>query len=142
MSRIGRWDLPSVTMSGHMPMARSAQAAVSPEFIEGIERRKSPRADLLVRVNYTAVDALFSEFARNVNEGGIFIETETPQPIGTAVELEFKLPGMDEPLQVIGRVVRVDHEGTDGSGMGIEFENLDDHCRDMINDVIRKLRTK
>ena len=142
MSRIGRWDLPSVTMSGHMPMARSAQAAVSPEFIEGIERRKSPRADLLVRVDYTAVDALFSEFARNVNEGGIFIETETPQPIGTTVELEFKLPGMDEPLQVIGRVVRVDHEGPDGSGMGIEFENLDDDCRALINDLIRKLRTR
>ena len=104
-------------------------------------RRKSPRADLLVRVNYTAVDALFSEFARNVNEGGIFIETESPKPVGTAVELEFKLPGMDEPLEVVGRVVRVDHDGPDGSGMGIEFENLDGSCRDRINDVIRKLRT-
>ncbi len=142
MSRIGRWDLPSVTISGHVPMARSAHSAVSPEFIEGIERRQSTRADLLVRVNYTAVDALFSEFARNVNEGGIFIETETPQPIGTPVELEFKLPGMDQPIEVIGHVVRVDHDGPDGSGMGIEFENLDINCRDLINDIIRKLRTK
>ena len=123
-------------------MARSAQPAVSPELIEGIERRDSPRADLLVRVNYTAVDSLFSEFARNVNEGGIFIGSESPQPVGTAVELEFKLPGAEEPLEVIGRVVRVDHEGPDGSGMGIEFENLDHNCRDLINDVIRKLRTK
>ncbi len=142
MSGIGRWDLPSVTISGHVPMARSAQSAVATEFIEGIERRSSPRADLLVRVNYTAVDALFSEFARNVNEGGIFIETETPQPIGTTVELEFKLPGMEEPLEVIGRVVRLDRDGPDGSGMGIEFENLDANCRDLINDIIRKLRTK
>lgn len=132
----------SVTISGHVPMSKSAQSAVSLEFIEGIERRQSPRADLLVRVNYTAVDALFSEFARNVNEGGIFIETETPQPIGTPVELEFKLPGMDQPIEVLGRVVRVDHDGPDGSGMGIEFENLDINCRELINDIIRKLRTK
>jgi type IV pilus assembly protein PilZ len=124
-------------------MARSSQPADSPDIIEGNERRKSPRADLLVRVNYTAVDALFSDFARNVNEGGIFIESETPQPVGTSVELEFKLPGMDEPLEVIGRVMRVDHDdGPEGSGMGIEFESLDRNCREMINDVIRKLRTK
>ena len=113
-----------------------------PSRIEGIERRKTPRSDLLVRVNYTAVDSLFSELARNINEGGIFIESEAPQPVGTTVELEFKLPGTDEPLDVIGRVVRVDHEGPDGSGMGIEFENLDVDCRDLINDVIRNLRTR
>lgn len=142
MSGIGRWGLPSVPISGRVPMARSAHPAVSPELIEGIERRHSPRAGILVRVNYTAVDALFSEFARNVNEGGIFIESEAPQPVGTTVELEFKLPGMDGPLEVIGRVVRVDHDGPDGSGMGIEFENLDRNCRDLIDDVIRKLRTK
>jgi len=142
MSGVGRWDLPSVTIAGPEPMARSSQSAVASDFIEGIERRKSPRADLLVRVNYTAVDALFSEFARNINEGGVFVETESPQPVGTPVELEFKLPGMDEPLEVIGRVVRVDRDGPDGSGMGIEFENLDSDCRNLINDLIRKLRAK
>ena len=142
MSGIGRRGLPSVSISGSEPMARSTQPAVSPELIEGNERRKSPRAELLVRVDYTAVDSLFSDFARNVNEGGIFVETKTPQPVGTTVELEFKLPEMDEPLEVIGRVVRVDRDGPDGSGMGIEFENLDRGCRDLINDVIRKLRAK
>ena len=142
MSGIGRWGLPSVSISGSVPMARSTQPAVSPELIEGSERRKSPRSDLLVRVDYTAVDSLFSDFARNVNEGGIFVESQTPQPVGTTVELEFKLPGMDEPLEVVGRVVRVDRDGPEGSGMGIEFENLDRNCRDLINDVIRNLRTK
>jgi type IV pilus assembly protein PilZ len=142
MSGIGRWGLPSVSISGSMPMARSTQPAFSPELIEGAERRKSPRSEFLVRVDYTAVDSLFSDFARNVNEGGIFVESQTPQPVGTTVELEFKLPGMDEPLEVIGRVVRVDRDGPDGSGMGIEFENLDRGCRDLINDVIRNLRTK
>ena len=124
-------------------MARSnAQDAVSPHCIEGIERRSSPRTDLVVRVNYQTVDDLFSEFARNINEGGIFIETETPQPIGTSVQLEFKLPGADRPIEVIGRVVRAEQGEPSGvTGIGIEFENLDAELRQQINEIVRKLRS-
>jgi len=124
-------------------MARSSvQEAVSPHCIEGIERRSSPRTDLVVRVNYQTVDDLFSEFARNINEGGIFIETEAPQPIGTSVQLEFKLPGADRPIEVVGRVVREEQGGSSGArGIGIEFDNLDSEVRQQINEIIKKLRS-
>jgi type IV pilus assembly protein PilZ len=130
---------------GSIPMARpSLQEAVSPQYIDGIERRSSPRADFVVRVNYQTVDSLFSEFARNINDGGIFVETEAPQPIGTSIELEFKLPGEEEPIEVVGNVVRsidTDQVGPDDvAGMGIEFENLDSNVRDQINVIIQKLR--
>jgi type IV pilus assembly protein PilZ len=128
-------------------MARSQlQEAVSSDFIDGIERRISPRADFVVRVNYQTVDSLFSEFARNINDGGIFVETDAPQPIGTNVELEFKLPGADQPIEVVGNVVRsisTDQIGSDGvSGMAIEFENLDSDVRQQINEIIKKLRSE
>ena len=127
-------------------MARShLQESVSSCFIDGIERRASPRADIVVRVNYQNVDSLFSEFARNINDGGIFVETDTPQPIGTNVELEFKLPGADQPIKVVGNVVRsvsADQVESDGiAGMGIEFENLDSDVRQQINEIIQKLRS-
>ncbi len=122
------------------------QEAASSRFIDGIERRASPRADILIRVNYQNVDSLFSEFARNINEGGIFVETEIPQPLGTNVELEFKLPGADRPIEVIGNVVRSigpDQVGSDGVvGMAIEFENLSSDVRQQINEIIRKLRSE
>ncbi|MBW2493979.1 MAG: TIGR02266 family protein [Deltaproteobacteria bacterium] len=126
-------------------MARShLQEAVSSHFIDGIERRSSPRADIVVRVNYQTVDSLFSEFARNINDGGIFVETDTPQPVGTSVELEFKLPGADRPIEVIGNVVRsieTDQATPDlVAGMGIEFENLDSDVREQINKIIQRLR--
>jgi type IV pilus assembly protein PilZ len=128
-------------------MARQQlQEAVSSRFIDGIERRGSPRADFVVRVNYQTVDSLFSEFARNINDGGIFVETETPQPIGTNVELEFKLPGADQPIEVVGNVVRsisADQAGSDGViGMAIEFENLGSDVRQQINEIIKKLRSE
>jgi type IV pilus assembly protein PilZ len=122
------------------------QEAVSSRFIDGIERRASPRAEFVVRVNYQTVDSLFSEFARNINDGGIFVETDTPQPIGASVELEFKLPGADQPIEVIGNVVRsisIDQVESDGvAGMGIEFENLDSDVRQQINEIIQKLRSE
>jgi type IV pilus assembly protein PilZ len=95
----------------------------------------------MVRVDYKTVDELFSEFARNINEGGMFVETDTPAAPGSAVALQFRIPGSAEPIAVMGRVVRT----TDGSreeppGMGIEFENLDAQSRDLINQLVRSLR--
>ena len=39
------------------------------------DRRRSSREDLKIPVDYSAVDAFFSEFTTNVNEGGMFIAT-------------------------------------------------------------------
>ena len=116
------------------------QAATPLDFNE---RRKSERADLVVRVIYQTVDELFTEFACNINEGGIFIETDNPQPLGSSVALEFKLPGSDEPIEVVGTVVRIsDGSGpNDSSGMGIEFGDLGAGARQHINEIVRQLRT-
>ncbi len=107
------------------------------------ERRRSERADLVVRIEYSTVDDLFSEFTRDINEGGVFIETEDPQEIGTAVDLQFHLPGSTDPVKAAGLVVRIG-DGSDGGpiGMGIEFESLPIAARERINDLIRSMRTR
>ncbi|MFQ5416676.1 MAG: TIGR02266 family protein [Myxococcota bacterium] len=107
------------------------------------ERRKSDRADLVVRVNYRTVDELFSEFARNINEGGIFIETENPHALGSSVALEFKLPEHEAPIEVVGIVVRISDGSRNGEppGMGIEFGDLNAAARQQINDLVRQLRS-
>jgi type IV pilus assembly protein PilZ len=105
------------------------------------EKRRSERTPLVLRVDYTTVDAFFSEFTANINEGGLFIETEAPPPAGTAVLLNFKLPGEEEPIRVHGRVVWTRVQGGDeGPGMGIEFENLDRAACARIDQVVRNLR--
>jgi type IV pilus assembly protein PilZ len=108
---------------------------------EDLERRRSERTDYVVRVDYKTVDELFSEFARNINEGGLFVETEQPPAVGSMVALEFQIPGGAEPIQVMGRVIRTSEgERDEPLGMGIEFENLDGQSRDLINDLVRNLR--
>jgi len=122
-------------------MKTTVKDASELRLLGGTERRRSDRVDLVVRVDYKTVDELFSEFARNINEGGLFIETETPPAIGSEVALQFSIPGSDQPLQVIGRVVRAS-PGDRGEppGMGIEFENLDNQSQDLIDELVRNLR--
>ena len=134
-----RW-MPGVP-AGWTLMKTTVEQAAEPLDSGETERRRSERADYVVRVDYKTVDELFSEFARNINEGGLFVETDTPPDVGSLVALEFKIPGSDEPIQVMGRVVRAS-QGESGEipGMGIEFENLDGQSRDLINDLVRNLR--
>ena len=116
------------------PMSGSSQAA-------GPERRRSERVDLVVRVDYKTVDELFSDFARNINEGGMFVETESPPVVGSVVALQFSIPGSQEPVQVMGRVARTSSgERGDPPGMGVEFEDLDGQSRELINRLVRSLR--
>jgi len=106
------------------------------------DRRRSERTDVLVRVDYQSVDELFSEFARNINEGGVFVETEAPLPVDSKVSLQFKIPGSDLPVAGTGRVVRVSEiDGPGPPGMGIEFDDLDRASRERINDLVRSMRT-
>jgi len=107
-----------------------------------LERRRSERKQLTVKVAYTTVDEVFSEFTRDINEGGLFIETEKPCPPGTSVNLHFNLPGGDETIVATGLVVRVS-PGDAGTapGMGIEFDELGDAARQEINTLIRSLRS-
>jgi type IV pilus assembly protein PilZ len=122
-------------------MKMSVQKAEGMKLVAGRERRRSDRVELLVRVDYKTVDELFSEFARNINEGGLFVETETPPEAGSVVALQFQIPGSQEPIQVLGRVVRVTGgDAGEGPGMGIEFEDLDEQSRELINELVRNLR--
>ena len=95
-----------------------------------------------MRVDYKTVDELFSEFARNINEGGMFVETEVPPELGVARGAAVPDPGQRRSRsQVMGRVVRTslgDHH--EPPGMGIEFENLDAQSRELINQLVRSLR--
>lgn len=123
-----------------MAKTKTEQAPAAAQAL-GTERRKSERADLVVRVDYQTVDELFSDFASNINEGGIFVETASPHPAGTPVTLQFSLPGSDEPLQVHGRVVREsDGSSHEARGMGIEFDGLAQRDRQRIDRLVRQLR--
>jgi uncharacterized protein (TIGR02266 family) len=62
---------------------------------------------------------------RNISLGGLYLESATPLPIGTTVQLRFQLPTQSEPVEVAGDVRWVVKKGTgDRSGIGIRFQGL------------------
>ena len=142
MYRVGRWLLGRP--EGADMSKVSVEASVGALAVESeAERRRSERAELIVRVDYATVDELFSEFTSDINEGGLFIETEKQRPLGTEVSLHFNLPGSARTVQTNGTVVRVS-DGSDGAtpGMGIEFEDLPPDARQHIDQIIRSLRSR
>lgn len=106
------------------------------------DRRRANRSALTVRIDYATVDEIFSEFTRDINEGGLFIETEKPHLPGTEVSMQFHLPGSEEVVETVGRVVRTSRGiGGSPSGMGIEFEELNPDDRKKIDRIVRALRS-
>ncbi len=106
------------------------------------DRRRSPRECAEIRVQYESIDELFTEFTRDINEGGVFVATESPLSLDEPVEMSFQLPGGAESIHVTGRVVRVQTKVEDGvSGMAIEFDALDARARAAIDQLVRGLRS-
>jgi uncharacterized protein (TIGR02266 family) len=107
------------------------------------DRRRSPRERAEIRVQYESVDELFTEFTRDINEGGVFVATESPLALDEPVELAFQLPGGASPVRVTGRVVRIQSkEDAGASGMAIEFDALDAEARRAIDLFVRGLRSR
>ena len=106
-----------------------------------VERRRSERAPVTVRIEYATVDALFSDFTRDINEGGIFVETDEQIPLDEKIELKLRLPGSRQLVHARGRVVRIQpaSENT-AAGIAIEFDDLDGPARETINAAVRRLR--
>jgi hypothetical protein len=55
----------------------------------GLERRQAPRLDKVFRVYLEGEHGIGLGIARNISEGGMFVETRAPQPIGTQVRITF-----------------------------------------------------
>jgi uncharacterized protein (TIGR02266 family) len=107
------------------------------------ERRRYVRKPVVIRVDYRTVDEIFSDFTENIHEGGMFLQTAKPPKLGARVQMEFMLPGSDEPVHVSGTVTWI--RGTDAAkgdppGIGIQFDDLDPAARAQINSVVMRLR--
>ncbi|AEH45170.1 type IV pilus assembly PilZ [Thermodesulfatator indicus DSM 15286] len=108
-----------------------------------MEKRKCERIRHVFRVDYSTPEALFNEFAENISEGGLFIQTNNPLEIGTEIVIEFMLPFMDEPIKVKGRVewhTNLPGVNKNPPGMGVSFQKLSTEDKEKINEVVRKLK--
>lgn len=92
------------------------------------EKRRYPRLCVRVKVTYTDGKRRREAMLRDVSEGGAFVSTDQPPPVGTPLKLSLAVPGEEvSDGEIEGRVVRVVEMDGDPipdhiTGMGIEFK--------------------
>jgi hypothetical protein len=100
-----------------------------PRRLERIERRNGPRLDKVFRVYIEGERGMGLGIARNISEGGMFVETRSPHPIGSQVRITFpsesgEMTAVAEVRYVchfIGRTAAVERGPLAMRGMGVRF---------------------
>jgi uncharacterized protein (TIGR02266 family) len=106
-------------------------------------KRKALRLQHELPVAYRSVGSFISDWATNISQGGIFINSRKPLPVGTVVKIIVQLPNAAFPFDLVGRVTRVtayDNHSNLGPGMGIEFTDVDPVKREKIQAFVDQLR--
>jgi uncharacterized protein (TIGR02266 family) len=90
-------------------------------------RRAHSRHDVELDVSLEGESNFYLGLTENLSEGGLFIATHVVKPIGTTVEVSFKLPHVAEAIQAVGvvRWVREYSETSNTSpGIGVRFGRI------------------
>jgi uncharacterized protein (TIGR02266 family) len=103
------------------------------------ERGDLQRYGAQLRIRLVGNNNFYFGMSENISEGGIFVATHHTLPIGSVLELQFRIPTTDQLLTVEGEVRWVrpanalaketnDFGAEDNNrmrpGMGIQFKNL------------------
>ena len=103
------------------------------------DKRRSVRLALHANVTARSETNFFTGFTENLSEGGVFVATLSPPPVGERVLLQISVDG-GEPVACEGEVrwIRTDEEGN-FTGCGIQFVNLDPDAAAAIARVYKRL---
>jgi len=93
---------------------------------------RRPRIPVHVPVFFDGSEPLLVGYSRDLSPSGIFVQTSVPLDIGMRCAFNFSLPGHDDRVRVIGRIVRsIPPDMTSESnadvripGFGVEFERF------------------
>jgi len=101
---------------------------------ESSNHRGFPRHPVKLAVRFRTSRDFVLEHASNISRGGIFIQTEDPPPLDTAVQVEVQLPDDPTPVTTNGVVVhRQLAVGQKTPGAGVQFVDSSDSFRERID---------
>lgn len=96
--------------------------------------RGFPRHAITLGVRFRTARDFVLEHATNISRGGIFIQTDDPPPLDTAVQVELQLPDSHVPVTSNGIVVH-QQLAVAGKmpGVGVQFVDSSDDFRERID---------
>jgi Tfp pilus assembly protein PilZ len=81
------------------------------------KKRRSPRINYFMAVDYVVEEKAYSGFINNISSEGVFIETKEDFAINSGITLTFALPNSQGHIRVSGKIVR-----KEANGIGIAFD--------------------
>lgn len=107
---------------------------------DGAHPRAFPRFELKAYVDYTGSEVLLYHKVRNISLGGICIQSEAVEDVGTLVDLVVNFPDLEATIGIRGDVVWANRNPP--GDMGIRFIDLDDDRRDTLRRYLSLLNAK
>jgi acetylornithine/succinyldiaminopimelate/putrescine aminotransferase len=106
-------------------------------------RYKRLKTNLITRVRKSAKKGeILTSKIRDISSGGVFIESSYPYPIGSVIEVDFRLSATGLEIHALG-VVRWVKKKLSVFGMGVEFiEVSTEHKTHIFNFIKKKLDKK
>ncbi len=105
------------------------------------EKRKATRVPLKLQVDCQFAGNFLFEYATDISQHGIFIQSEKPLAPGSEVTLQFTLPEGQQTIEVAGKVIWVNKktESSRNPGMGVQFTRINDIDKETITSLVRRL---
>ncbi len=114
------------------------QAAAMTDYTVPRDSRRVPLATR-VQLKFEWFSGFISEYSANISPGGMFIRTQTPEPVGRVLGFEFHLGDGFELIQGTGEVAwvrQLDESVEKPAGMGLRFLELSPHSRELIGRMV------
>ncbi|NOZ87070.1 MAG: TIGR02266 family protein [Deltaproteobacteria bacterium] len=107
----------------------------------GSRRHKRVKATCRVRVVLENFEDFLTRYTNNLSEGGVFIQTADPRPLGTPLKLEISLRGGQQLLETYGEVAWTRKLDPDQPwripGMGIRFTKMNKTSRKQLQALLQ-----
>jgi uncharacterized protein (TIGR02266 family) len=109
------------------------------------DRRKQPRIELILKVEYPASADFVADYACDASGGGLFIATSRTFSAGDIVSFDISFPGLLSPIRCRGEV-RWIRSGNDASeekpaGIGVSFLFEDDRAKREMEELVESFRS-
>ena len=106
-------------------------------------RRRFIRVDFITNIHVHEVDSkekvdVLDIKSTDLSTGGILFKSNHSIDMGTQVQLQIPTGIVDEPLLIVGTVVRVEKFGSNQFDIGISFIKVDGSARNELSRCIRK----
>ena len=106
-----------ITLILKMPPTEILEILKTVEEKELEKKRRAPRVNYFMEVDYVVEDRVFSGYINNISSDGVFIETTETFHRDSDITLTFALPNSQGHIKVAGKIVRITPDG-----IGIAFD--------------------